>query len=155
MRHGGVRLRLLRKAPSWLCGLSLLAACAGPSPRAAPGAAGLPTAASPPMAGPVTVDGTYRGTRQFVSASNAGVLCGTSDDITVTVTGRAFRYVLNQPEVPYRPTRVFDATIDQDGFFSAGSGAAFMRGQVGGGHMQGSLSGDACLYQFQADRNLP
>ncbi|MBS0561945.1 MAG: hypothetical protein JSR21_17995 [Proteobacteria bacterium] len=139
-------------------GLAALAAgCAGPqSPPPSAGAA-LPSAAPPPGAasGPVPVDGTYLGARQFISSSNAGVLCGSRDDMTVTIRGRMLHYVLPQPEVPYMPTRAFDAPVDKDGFFSAASGAAYMRGQVGNGHMQGSMSGDACAYQFQADRSGP
>jgi len=152
MRDGGVRLSLAS-----LCGLVLLTAGCASRQSASVTGAGLPTVVPPPAAatGPLPVDGTYRGMRQFISSSNAGVLCGTTDDMTVTVSGRVLHYVLRQPEVPYMPTRAFDTPVDKDGFFSAASGAAYMRGQVGNGHMQGSMSGDACAYQFQADRSGP
>ena len=111
-----------------------------------------PLLASPAPAGPVAVDGTYLGSKQLVRGGNGpGILCGTGDPVTIKVVNRAFRYVLNQPEVPYQPTRTFDAAIDDAGVFGTGEGAAYMRGQASGGHMQGEISGDACGYIFQAD----
>jgi hypothetical protein len=99
------------------------------------------------------VDGVYRGSRQLVrGGSGVGLLCGTSDPFTLTVTNRAFQYVLRQPEVAYQQTRTFNATIDADGNFKAVDGPAYIDGTAGGGSIQGEISGDACGYVFQADR---
>jgi len=77
--------------------------------------------------------------------------CGTSDIFTVTVQNSGFRFVLNQPQVPWQPQRVFTATIAPDGSFNAGTGIAYMRGTASQGHMQGQIVGDACQFQFEAD----
>jgi hypothetical protein len=127
----------------------LAAGCA--TDRAPPPPIAAPAATAP--AGPVAVDGTYVGTRQLIRGGNGpGILCGQLDPFTVTVQGRAFRYVLNQPEVPYQPTRTFTVAIAADGSFRTVDGPAYMNGNAGGGTMQGNLSGDACGYVFQADR---
>jgi hypothetical protein len=142
----------LRSARLRIAGAMLLpllaAACAGQAPPPpTPG----PVVTAP--AGPVAVDGTYVGTKQLVRGGDGpGLLCGSMDPLTVTVVNRAFHYVLNQPELPYQPTRAFDATIDADGSFRAVNGPAYMTGSVGAGNMQGQISGDACGYVFQASR---
>jgi hypothetical protein len=139
----------LRIAVLWLLPM-LAAGCAGaPPPPASPPAA--PVVAAP--SGPVAVDGTYRGHKQMErGAAGPGVLCGSFDPFVVTVTNRAFRYVLNQPEVPYQPTRTFSVTIDTDGNFRGTDGPAYITGNAGGGTMQGEISGDACGYVFQANQ---
>jgi len=131
-----------------MLGVGLAAGCAGKPPPPPPPA---PAVAAP--AGPAAVDGTYQGMKQLVRGGDGpGMLCGQMDPFAVTVAGRAFRYVLNQPEVPYQPTRTFDVTIDADGNFKATNGPAYITGSAGGGTMQGQLSGDACGYVFQANR---
>jgi hypothetical protein len=136
---------------SALLGLACMAALAGCADRAPPPPP--PAAVAPPPTGPVAVDGFYVGTRQLVRGGDGpGVLCGSLDPFTVTVSGRTFRYVLRQPEVPYTPTRTFAVTIDQDGAFRAVDGPAYIVGSAGGDAMQGEISGDACGYVFQADR---
>ncbi len=77
--------------------------------------------------------------------------CGTSNIFRVVVQNSAFRFVLNQPQVPWQPQRVFTATIAPDGSFNAGADVAYMRGTARQGHMQGQIVGDACQFQFEAD----
>ncbi len=137
----------LRCATLSIVAIGLLAGCADRAPPPPPP----PVAAAP--SGPVAVDGVYRGSRQLVrGGSGVGLLCGTSDPFTLTVTNRAFQYVLRQPEVAYQQTRTFNATIDADGNFKAVDGPAYIDGTAGGGSIQGEISGDACGYVFQADR---
>jgi hypothetical protein len=126
--------------------LLLLAGCADkPPPAPAP-------VATAPL-GPVQVDGTYQGNRQLVRGGDGpGVLCGQLDPFSVVVKARSFQYVLRQPELQYQPTRTFNVTINADGTFRAEDGPAYMDGAAGGGTMQGEVSGDACGYVFQADR---
>jgi hypothetical protein len=144
----------LRSAGSRIAGLALLAGLACCADRAPPPPPPAPVAAAP--SGPVAVDGTYHGHKQLVRGGDGpGLLCGLLDPVTITVAGRAFHYVLRQPEVPYQPTRTFDATIDADGAFRAVDGPAYIAGSAGGGHMQGEISGDACGYAFQADQQAP
>ncbi len=73
--------------------------------------------------------------------------------LAVVVRNRAFHYVLNQPQVEWQPVRTFDVAIGADGAFLAQSGTALVSGRVGGGHMQGEIIGDACGFQFQADKS--
>jgi hypothetical protein len=141
---GSLRSACLRVA--WV--LPLLAAGCAANPPPPPPAA---TVAAP--LGPVSVDGTYQGNRQLVRGGDGpGILCGQIDPLTIKVTGRAFQYVLQQPELQYQPTRTFNVTINDDGTFRAVDGPAYMDGAAGGGTMQGEVSGDACGYVFQADR---
>jgi hypothetical protein len=140
LRCAKIRIAALLLLPA------LAAGCADRAPPPPP-----PVAVAP--SGPIAVDGVYQGRRQLVrGGSGVGLLCGTTDPFAVTVTGRAFQYVLRQPEVAYQPTRTFNATIDDDGGFKATDGPAYINGTVGGGAMQGELSGDACGYVFQANR---
>jgi len=107
------------------------------------------TTMAPPLARVTTVNGTYNGLMQLVSGSP--ISCGTSDEFTLQVQNKAFRYVLNQPQVAWQPQRVFAATIAPDGSFRAGSDVAYISGTVSQGHMQGQIVGDACQFQFEAD----
>lgn len=124
---------------------SLVACLMGCSDSAPPSA---PAPTPSPMR-VVGVNGTYNGLMQLASGSPGS--CGTSDTFTVTVQNSAFRFVLNQPQVPWQPQRVFSATIAPDGSFNAGSGVAYIRGTAIQGHMQGQIVGDACQFQFEAD----
>lgn len=110
-----------------------------------------PSAPTPNPASPrvTSVNGTYNGVMQLTSGPSGS--CGTSDIFTVTVQNKAFQFVLNQPQVPWQPQRVFNATIASDGSFNAGTGVAYMRGTASQGHMQGQIVGDACQFQFEAD----
>ncbi|MBN8908239.1 MAG: hypothetical protein J0H99_16745 [Rhodospirillales bacterium] len=72
--------------------------------------------------------------------------------LTIAVRGGSFHFVLNQPQVPEQSTRAFDATIAPDGSFVSRDGPTFIRGTVKAGHMQGAIAGDACGYDFEADR---
>jgi hypothetical protein len=121
--------------------IALLAACSAPPPPP-------PVVAGPPPP-PVPIDGTYNGIMRLAQGGDRG--CGTQDVITLQVSGHAFSYVLQQPQIAYLPTRTFNLTIAPDGSFQTMSGAAFMRGKVAGGHMQGEIVGDACGYRFEAD----
>jgi len=110
-----------------------------------------PSAPTPNPASPrvTSVNGTYNGVMQLTSGPSGS--CGTSDIFTVTVQNKTFQFVLNQPQVPWQPQRVFNATIASDGSFNAGTGVAYMRGTASQGHMQGQIVGDACQFQFEAD----
>ena len=100
-------------------------------------------------AGPASPDGRYDGTMQSV---RGGELCGSQDPMTIAVRARSFHFVLNQPQVPEQPTRAFDVSIAPDGSFTSRNGPTFIRGTVRAGHMQGAIAGDACGYDFEADR---
>ncbi len=140
-----VSLRSASLRIAWILPLLAAGCAAKPPPPPAP------VVAAP--VGPVSVDGIYQGNRQLVRGGNGpGTLCGQIDPLTLTVKGRAFQYVLRQPEVQYQPTRTFNVTINDDGTFRAVDGPAYMDGAAGGGTMQGEVSGDACGYVFQADR---
>ncbi len=106
-------------------------------------------ASGPPLAQPASINGNYNGVKQLVTG--AAMSCGTQDIFTLQVQNRAFRYVLNQPQVPWRQSVTFDVVITPDGSFHAGSGAAYIDGKASQGHMQGQIVGDACGYQFEAD----
>lgn len=100
-------------------------------------------------AGPVSPDGRYDGMMQSV---RGGELCGSADPMRIAVRNRRFHFVLNQPQVPEQQTRAFDVTIAPDGSFVSRDGPTFIRGTVKAGHMQGAIAGDACGYDFEADR---
>lgn len=133
----------LRPAALMLC--AYLSGCAAP---VAPPLAPAPVAAP---AGPVSYDGTYNGLLQLMNGS--AFACGNQDVFIVRVASSTFRYVLNQPQVDWRPTITFDLTIGNEGGFQTQSGAAYVRGQVSSGHMQGEIVGDACGFQFEADNS--
>jgi hypothetical protein len=103
----------------------------------------------PPLAQPVSINGNYNGVMQLVTG--AALSCGTQDVFTLHVQNRAFRYVLSQPQVPWRQSVTFDVVIAPDGSFHAGTGAAYIDGKVAQGHMQGQIVGDSCGFQFEAD----
>lgn len=117
-----------------------------------------PEMALPPVAraspGPVSPDGLYSG--QMINTGGVGpgaVTCGTNDTFVLRVSGGKFRFVLAQPQVKYRPRIAFDLAIAPDGSFASPPGATHMRGKVERGHMEGQIAGDACSFNFQADRN--
>jgi hypothetical protein len=122
--------------------VACLMGCSDGDPPSAPA-----PSPSPPRV--TSVNGTYNGLMQLASGPPGS--CGTSDIFTVTVQNSGFRFVLNQPQVPWQPQRVFTATIAPDGSFNAGTGVAYMRGTASQGHMQGQIVGDACQFQFEAD----
>lgn len=127
--------------------VACLIGCSDGDPSSAPApVAPAPTPSPPRVSG---VNGTYNGMMQLSSGAPAS--CGTSDIFTVVVKNNGFRFVLNQPQVPWQPQRVFAATIAPDGSFNAGTDVAYIRGTTSQGHMQGQIVGDACQFQFQAD----
>ena len=134
--------RIYRAATAGL--VACLIGCTDRTPPAAP-----PAAMTPPPARAASIDGTYNGLMQLTSG--LPVACGTSNVFALVVQGHAFRYVLDQPQVPWQPQRVFAAAISPDGSFRAGTGVAYMSGTVSQGHMQGQVVGDACQFQFEAD----
>ena len=109
----------------------------------------LPQAAAQP-AGPGQMNGSYNGWMQL--SSGPALSCGTQNTFTIEVRNNAFRYVLDQPQVPWKRQRIYDVVIKADGTFHAASGAAYVSGRVNQGRMQGEIVGDACGYTFQADR---
>ena len=122
--------------------LACLIGCSDGDPPSAP-------ASGPSPARVTSVNGTYNGLMQLTSGPSDS--CGTSNIFRVVVQNKAFRFVLNQPQVPWQPQRVFAATIAPDGSFNAGTDVAYMRGTTSQGHMQGQIVGDACQFQFEAD----
>lgn len=124
------------------CLVTCLTGCSNTAPPSAP-------VPSPPPAQVTSVNGTYNGLMQLTSGPSDS--CGTSNIFTVVVRNSSFSFVLNQPQVPWQPRRVFTATIAPDGSFNAGTGVAYMRGTTSQGHMQGQIVGDACQFQFEAD----
>jgi len=125
---------------------SMLSACSGSQDQNA----SAPPPAAPPVR-PVPIDGTYNGLMQL--ASGTVDACGSQDVFTLQVRNNAFTYMLNQPQVPWRPSVSFNVAIAPDGSFHATSGAAHMDGMVAQGHMQGQLVGDSCGFQFEADNS--
>jgi len=103
--------------------------------------------------GPVSPDGTYNGQMMNTgSAGGAGSMCGSMDTFTLNIRNGKFRFVLSQPTVPYRRQVTFDLTVAPDGSFASPPGSAYMKGRVAQGHMEGQIVGDACSFDFQADR---
>jgi hypothetical protein len=102
-----------------------------------------------PSARPASINGNYNGIKQLVSG--AAISCGTQDIFSLQVQDSRFRYVLNQPQVPWRPSVTFNVVIAPNGSFHAASGAAYIDGKVSQGHMQGQIVGDSCGFQFEAD----
>ncbi len=134
-------LRLL-SLPSGL--LAMLAGCMSPAEPDPP-----PVTRGPPLATAKSVDGTYNGVAQLASGSPDS--CGTQDILSLQVRANEFRYVLQQPQVPWRPSLTFTVSIAPDGSFASNSGDAYIKGQVRQGHMQGQIVGDACAFSFEAD----
>jgi hypothetical protein len=99
--------------------------------------------------GPVSPDGRYDGIMQATSGNSQ---CGTQDSMTILIRNRSFHFVLRQPQVPDQSTRGFDVTIAPDGSFVSRNGPTSIGGTVSAGHMQGSIVGDACAFDFEADR---
>jgi hypothetical protein len=122
--------------------VACLAGCSNSAPPAAP-------VATPALPRVTSVNGTYNGLMQLTSGPADS--CGTSNIFTLVVRNNGFRYVLNQPQVPWQPQRVFAAAIAPDGSFNAGTDVAYIRGTTRQGHMQGQIVGDACQFQFEAD----
>ncbi len=129
--------------------LALLTGCQSPADPAAE-LPPLPRAAP----GPISPDGTYQGQLLSNGAVASGAYgCGSIDSLTLTIRDSKLRLVLAQPEIPYRPRIVFDAAVAGDGSFSTPPGETYMRGTVGGGHLQAQVVGDACSFSLEADRN--
>ena len=100
-------------------------------------------------AGPASPDGRYDGVMHSI---RGGELCGSADPMRIAVRDRRFHFVLNQPQVPEQRTRAFDVAIAPDGSFNSRNGSTFIRGTARAGHIQGEIAGDACGYDFEADR---
>ena len=132
----------LRSVPSGV--LVMLAGCVSPAQPVPP-----PASAGPPPATARSIDGNYNGVAQLTSGSPDS--CGTQDIFSLKVSADAFRYVLKQPQVPWRPSVTFAVSIAPDGSFASNSGAAYIKGQVKQGHMQGQIVGDSCAFSFEAD----
>lgn len=79
------------------------------------------------------------------------VACGTQDIVSFVVQNESVRSVLNQPQVPWMPRRVFSVTIGQTGSFRAEQNTAYIAATASQGHMQGQIVGDSCGFQFEAD----
>ena len=134
------RLRL-RSLPPGL--FAIVAGCSSPAQPDPPPTGG------PPLATATSVDGSYNGIAQLVSGSPDS--CGTQDIFSLQVRANAFQYVLQQPQVPWRPSITFAVGITPAGSFASNSGAAYIKGQVKQGHMQGQIVGDSCAFRFEAD----
>ena len=123
--------------------LAMLAGCTSPAPPDAPPVSG------PPLATSKSIDGNYNRVAQLTSGSQES--CGTQDIFSLRVSANSFQYVLQQPQVPWRPSVTFAVSIAPDGSFASNAGTAYIKGQVKQGHMQGQIVGDACAFSFQAD----
>jgi hypothetical protein len=135
--------------PVIMIGLGLLATSCGGSDGSGPtGVVNSPRTAS---AGPGQIDGNYNGVMQLVSGPDMS--CGSDDNFMLNVRNSAFRYMLRQPRVPWRPTVTFNVSIAPDGSFHAVSGTAYIDGKISQGHMQGKIVGDSCGFWFTADSN--
>jgi hypothetical protein len=132
----------LRSLPTGL--LAMLASCMSPAQTDPP-----PVAQGPPLAIARSIDGSYNGVAQLASGSPDA--CGTQDIFSLKVRANAFKYVLQQPQVPWRPSVTFAVSIAPDGSFASYSGTAYIKGQVKQGHMQGQIVGDSCAFSFEAD----
>jgi hypothetical protein len=99
--------------------------------------------------GLVIANGSYDGVTTL--ASGPSDTCGDSDNISFSVTNNRFTYTLNQPQVDWQPTRVFNVTIQSSGAFRATAGTASIQGKAVGHHMSGDIVGDACSFHFEAD----
>ena len=135
-------------SPLRLCSLpsglfAIVAGCTSPAQPDPPPAAG------PPLATAKSVNGSYNGIAQLTSGSPES--CGTQDIFSLQVRANAFQYVLQQPQIPWRPSITFAVSITPDGGFASSSGAAYIKGQVKQGHMQGQIVGDSCAFSFEAD----
>jgi hypothetical protein len=139
---GTLRMTKQFSQTSAACLIACLMGCSDGDPPVA-------SAATPTQPRVVGVNGTYNGLMQLTSGS--AVACGSSDIFSVVVQNNAFRFVLNQPQVPWQPQRVFATTIAPDGSFLAGTDAAYIRGTASNGRMQGQIVGDACQFQFEAN----
>ncbi|MFL5252653.1 MAG: hypothetical protein ACJ8AI_07125 [Rhodopila sp.] len=104
-----------------------------------------------PVSGPQPVDGTYGGMMQLIRG--AEMICGNTNEFRLQVINQSFTYQLSQPTVDWKPVLVFTSAIGPDGSFNAAAGNGFMRGTLKDGHMKGQISGDACAFTFDADRN--
>jgi hypothetical protein len=103
-----------------------------------------------PISGPQPVDGMYSGYMQLIRGDS--MRCGDNNEFRLTVSGQSFTYTLEQQTVAWKPTVLLSGQIASDGTFDAQSGTSFMRGSLKNGHMQGRISGDACGFDFNADR---
>jgi hypothetical protein len=141
-----------QRRPLLLVGsIAMLSGCViaqdGPTAVPVDPAPSVATAATP--GGLVAANGTYDGLTQLVAGSIGS--CGNQDMITLQVMNDRFSYTLNQPQVVWQPTRVFDVVIAPNGSFQATSGTASMRGTAAGRHIAGDIVGDACSFHFEAD----
>lgn len=132
----------LRSLPAGL--LAMLAGCMSPAQPDPP-----PDTQGPPLARATSVNGNYNGVAQLASGSPDS--CGTQDIFSLRVSANAFQYVLQQPQVPWRPSVTFAVSIEPDGSFASNPGTAYIKGQVKQGHMQGQIVGDSCAFSFEAD----
>jgi len=132
----------LRSIPSGV--LVMLAGCMSPAQPDPP-----PVSGGPPLATARSIDGNYNGVAQLTSGSADS--CGTQDIFSLQVRANAFKYVLQQPQVPWRPSVSFAVSIAPDGSFASNAGTAYIKGQVKQGHMQGQIVGDSCTFSFEAD----
>jgi hypothetical protein len=103
-----------------------------------------------PISGPQPIDGMYSGFMQLIRGG--AMNCGDGNEFRLQVSGQSFTYRLSQQSVAWKPVVVLTGAIAPDGSFDATSGTSFMRGALKNGHMQGRISGDACGFDFSADR---
>jgi hypothetical protein len=107
-------------------------------------------------AAPVTAfDGSYQTTIRVTSTASetqGNNWCQTPGQPTVTVANGGFSYTVPHPNVPGNPSPTFLATMAKDGTFIGESNDGTILGQVSGTHMQGSIEGSACSYDFAGAR---
>lgn len=78
--------------------------------------------------------------------------CGEQIEFWLQVRNNGFTYVLNQPQVDWRPTVTLIGDVGGDGVVLAESDGASLRGTIDQGHLTGKLVGNACTWTIEADR---
>jgi hypothetical protein len=143
--------RALPHGKSGICAVVVLCAIAGCS---SPSVDQMLPPVQRASAGSVSPDGNYDG--QLIANGSVGPEsgeCGGTDSFALAIRDSKFRLVLSQPQVPYRRKLTFDVTVAPDGTFNTEASGTYIRGKVSQGHLAAQATGDACLYDVQADRN--
>jgi hypothetical protein len=100
-------------------------------------------------------DGSYQTTIRILSSAGetAGTdWCKTPGQPIITITNGQFSYTVPHPNIPGNPSPTFEATTAKDGTFVGQGNDGNILGRVSGTHMQGSINGSACSYDFAGDR---
>jgi hypothetical protein len=131
----------------WPVGLMLIiAGCTGPTEVQHNNA--LP----PPI---TSFDGSYLTTIRVTGTAGEAKgtnWCETPGQPVITVSSGQFSYAIPHPNVPGNPTPTFQAAVAQDGSFSGEGNNGTIAGQVRGPRIEGTVSGEGCVYAFSGAR---